>query len=229
MHVFSCATSAKASELLPRRVNADDAPAGRSVPARPWVTLLLFAVCALLSLDVIQGLVVRSFELTRSGLSRGEFWRLWTSSLVHFGPVHAGVDALTLLVGGVWFERRLGRVVLVSCLLLVAPLTSGVVLVLDPGVQVIRGASALAVFLIAAAWFEFWLRRSVSRPALVILAVAFVARQVHTVASEQVGWASGWGVTVTALPPEVAPAAYAHLMAAALSGLVMWRVRYVPR
>lgn len=173
--------------------------------------------------------MAHGLELTRSSVSSGEVWRLWTSSLVHFGPVHAGADALALLVGGVWFERRRGRAALLLCLVLVAPLTSGVVLVLDPGVQMVRGASALAVFLIATAWFECWFQRSVSRPALVALAVVFLARQGHAVLDKWTGWAGAWGTAVTVLPLEVVPAASAHLMAVALSGVAVWLMQRCPR
>jgi membrane associated rhomboid family serine protease len=177
------------------------------------VTLLLVVGVILASLG--SGPFTGNLELTRAGVSSGEVWRLWTSALVHFGPVHAGVDALAVLVGGMWFEHRHGRRVFAVCLLLVVPLTAGAVLVLDPRVQVVRGASAVAVFLIAAAWLEFWLQHSVHRAVLIVLALVFLARQGLVLLDA--GRAS-----VAVLPMDVAPAASAHLVAVVLAGLAVW-------
>ncbi len=198
-------------------------------PARPWGTLLLTVSVLVASLGVVASQVVDGFELTRSGLSSGEFWRLWTCTLVHFGPMHASADALALLVGAVWFERRNGTVMLVSCVLVVAPLTSGGVLVFEPEVQVVRGASALAVFLIASAWFEFWFQRSVSRLALAALAGVFLARQGLALLGPGALGLDRWSVTSSPLPSGVEPAATAHLMAVALSGLAVWWLRNARR
>ena len=179
------------------------------------MSLLLTVGVILASSDLFPDRLANRLELTRSGVSSGEFWRLWTSALVHFGPVHAGADALALFVGGFWFERRFGPGALLGCLLAVAPLTAIPVLVLDTGVQVVRGSSALGVFLVATAWFDFWARRAVSRLVLAVIALVFLLRQ----SGADLGIAAG------VLPLGVKPAVSAHLIAVLLAGLTVWQIQ----
>jgi rhomboid family GlyGly-CTERM serine protease len=70
-------------------------------PRLPFVSLAVALVAAALSLssDAASWL-----ELDRQAFASGQFWRLWTGHLVHYGPGHLLWDAVTVLVFGAMLE-----------------------------------------------------------------------------------------------------------------------------
>lgn len=94
-------------------------------------------------------------ELDRHAVASGQFWRLWTGHLVHFGAGHLLWDALVVLVFGAIFEadRSLAprRRTVAWVLAAGAGVVSGAVLVLVDHLMVYRGLSGLASLL-----FVWW-------------------------------------------------------------------------
>ncbi len=68
----------------------------------PWATLVLagVALAAFVWPDA-AGLLV--YE--RDRVVAGEWWRLWTANLVHFGGSHLGWNLLVFVPTGIWAER----------------------------------------------------------------------------------------------------------------------------
>ncbi|MFZ5495256.1 MAG: rhombosortase [Verrucomicrobiota bacterium] len=113
-------------------------------------------VCALVALAIQFFPPWRGALLyERAGLMAGEWWRIWTGHLVHFGWPHFVMDAGLLLVVG-WFAEhrhpwftRLG-------LVLMPAFVSGSLFWLEPGIARYGGLSAvnlgLLLYVAATGW-----------------------------------------------------------------------------
>ena len=79
----------------------------------------------------------------RAAVLRGEFWRLWSGHLVHFGVSHLFWNLVVFTLASVWAERLApGRTRL---LLALAPGIIGLALLaLDPALQTYGGLSGVA-------------------------------------------------------------------------------------
>lgn len=124
----------------------------------PWPWLVLFAA--------VSSLVIQLFPEARGGLlydrgaiAHGEFWRIWTGHLVHFGWPHLVVDAgLLLIVGTIadkenpWFFR-IGFVLMPAFI-------SGCMFWLEPTMTRYGGLSAfnlgVLLFIAAQGWRKDW-------------------------------------------------------------------------
>ena len=84
----------------------------------------------------------------RAAIFRGEYWRLWTGHLVHFGPSHLFWNLLVFALASIWAERLApGRT---RILLAVAPAAIGLALLaLDPALATYGGLSGLAAAALA--------------------------------------------------------------------------------
>src|SRR3954471_18213155 len=132
-------------------------PALTSVLRRPPWAFLALAIVAL----VMQWLPACRDQLLydRSAIVRGEWWRIWTGHLIHFGWPHFIADAgLFVILGWLldaphpWFSR-LGLVVMPAFI-------SATLYWFDPGMQRYGGLSAvnlgLLLYLALQGWRRDW-------------------------------------------------------------------------
>lgn len=95
----------------------------------------------------------------RAGLAAGEFWRLWTGHLVHFGWPHFFVDAGLLAILG-WSGERPYPSFTRWGLLLMPPFISAVIWWFDPTMERYGGLSALnlglLLYVAAQGWRRNW-------------------------------------------------------------------------
>ena len=113
--------------------------------AWPWMSLACTAAAAV----IFQNSALSSaFEFSRDAIDRGQLWRLWTSSFVHFSGTHLLWNAVVVVVAGSWAERR--RPGLVRTYYLIAPaVITCALLVTAPHLERFRGLSGLAAGLVA--------------------------------------------------------------------------------
>jgi rhomboid family GlyGly-CTERM serine protease len=122
----------------------------------PWLSWGLVAAAA-----VIQAIPsLRDVLLyDRTGLARGEFWRLWTGHLVHFGWPHLVIDAGLLAILGWFAERDYPAFTRWGCLLMPA-FISGAIYVFEPRMIRYGGLSALnlglLLYVVAQGWRRDW-------------------------------------------------------------------------
>lgn len=165
--------------------------------------LLLALACVGLALLPEEVAAALAFE--REALLAGQWWRLWSGHLVHFGPQHALANAVTLWACAAFLGRQGGALLLPAALLLAAPLISLFLVLAAPGMQEYRGASALATMLAGAA-------------AIVLYADPRWRRAVLACAGGFGLWtlaqALGAGATLAGLPAGVDVAWQAHLAGA---------------
>lgn len=97
------------------RVSRDDGAASRPTAITPITWALLAAIASGYVLEEISGGSQNLRTLVDLGALwppyvtvRGEWWRLVTALFLHFGPLHAGVNALMLWVLGRSCERTFG-------------------------------------------------------------------------------------------------------------------------
>lgn len=104
-------------------------------------SLLLFALPAMLV--AFASARHGQLLLARDALVDGEVWRLWTGHWVHFSASHLLWNLTVLLAAGAWLQHvRPG--LLWRHALIVPPLLSCAILVLEPDLQTYGGLSGLA-------------------------------------------------------------------------------------
>jgi membrane associated rhomboid family serine protease len=172
----------------------------------------LATACLLLACLPESGTAALAWE--REAILAGQWWRLWTGHLVHFGMQHASFDAIVLLAGASLLEREIGTLRLLRQMLLAAPLIS-LALFAVPGLGAYRGASALAATVTLAAGIALWPTAGRWRPALLAGGVACAA----STAAQALG--AGW--SAAGLPAGVMVAWQAHVFGAACALLPGWR------
>jgi membrane associated rhomboid family serine protease len=136
----------------------------------------------------------------------------WSAQFVHWGWMHAALDAGGLLLTGLVAERLFGPARVLLAVAGAAPLLSLGILWLEPGLVAYRGASGLVVLLGSAAWLGVWRAGGVDKRWLVLLGVTLAGKlglEVHAALTGQPG--SGLG-----LPAGVQVAWSAHGMGLAL-------------
>jgi len=110
---------------------------------------------------IIQGLpeLRASLLYDRTALADGQFWRVWTGHLVHFGWPHLVVDAGLLAILG-WFVERSHPAFTRWSLVLMPLFISAVIWWFDPTMQRYGGLSAvnlgLLLYLAAQGWRRDW-------------------------------------------------------------------------
>lgn len=128
------------------------APASRRtlasvIRAAPWATLLVAALA--LGVAAWRGPFAETqLVYERAAVLQGEWWRLWTGHLVHFGASHLFWNLAVLVPAGAWAERL--SPARTRGLLLFAPgLIGAALVVLDPTLVRYAGLSGLAAALLA--------------------------------------------------------------------------------
>ena len=140
----------------------------------PWVSLLLVAAGAL-----VMGAPAAAEALVydRALVDAGEWWRLVTAHLVHFGWAHFGWDACAIVAGGALAERDDRRAF--GVLLAGAALLAGVTVhVLSPELARYAGLSALAYAALAFAALAKARDDAALRPVWLLLLGALAAKLV---------------------------------------------------
>lgn len=120
-------------------------PKGSRGPAHwPWLTLAL----AGLALAWSGTDATAAWRLDRAAIAQGEWWRLYTGNLVHFGLGHLAWNLVVLFVAGTWLEFQ--RPGLARGLMASAPAAIGLALWLTrPELAVYAGLSGVATGLAA--------------------------------------------------------------------------------
>ena len=127
-------------------MTAPSPSAARPVSAPfPGVTLLIALAAVGLNFWPAAG---RDFFFERDALRAGEFWRLWTAHLVHFGTSHLFWNLAVLIPSAGWSER-LAPARARLLLLLEPPFISGALFAVDPALQRYGGLSGLAAAMLA--------------------------------------------------------------------------------
>ena len=113
-------------------------------PVFPWASALVIALALIVA---AAPALAPALLYERAAILRGEYWRLWTGHLVHFGASHLGWNLAVLAVAGIWCERLApGRT---RVLLALAPGVIGVGLYgLEPRLITYGGLSGLATALL---------------------------------------------------------------------------------
>lgn len=85
---------------------------GRGDSPRFTLTLLIIAVTSIVSLTAILSAdgqpIYDLLQLDKAALAAGEYWRLWSVTLLHGGLVHLGVNMYALYLVGTIVERWYG-------------------------------------------------------------------------------------------------------------------------
>jgi rhomboid family GlyGly-CTERM serine protease len=169
---------------------------------------------ACLLLACLPESVATQLSWQRDAILGGQWWRLWTGHLAHFGMQHAVFDAIVLFAGASLLERELGTRRLLRQLLLVGPLIA-LGLFGASGLDEYRGASGLAAAVALAAGIALWPGAGRWRPALLVGGVAWLGFSVAQAVRPE--WSAA------GLPEDVAVAWQAHLFGAACALLPGWR------
>jgi rhomboid family GlyGly-CTERM serine protease len=111
-----------------------------------------------------QPALAPSLLYERADVVAGQYWRLWTGHLVHFGASHLGWNLAVFTVAGAWCERLApGRTRL---LLALAPGVIGLALfALDPSLATYGGLSGVATAVLTLLAFTQLARLSVASSA----------------------------------------------------------------
>ncbi|MGB8650184.1 MAG: rhomboid family intramembrane serine protease [Mycobacteriales bacterium] len=117
--------------------------------------------------------------LTGDGVAQGAYYRLLTSTFLHFGIVHIAVNMYCLLLIGPALESALGRLRFTALYVLSGLSGAALSYSLGPTLQIAAGASG-AVFGLFAAYFVLEHRRggdvsAISATILINLFISFVA------------------------------------------------------
>ncbi|MEE4299936.1 MAG: rhomboid family intramembrane serine protease [Pseudomonadales bacterium] len=108
---------------------------------------LLFAPATMLPFPAVEAFTLRwlmivpiervgdfiDFSTLPAALAAGEFWRLWTPALLHFGAVHLAFNLLWLWEFGRRIEAASGHARLLEAVILLAPLANVAQYLMDDG------------------------------------------------------------------------------------------------
>ena len=87
---------------------------GRGDGLRATLTLILIALTSIVSLTALLSAdgqpIYDLLQLDKPAVAAGEYWRLWTVTLLHGGLVHLGVNMYALYLAGTIVERWYGPI-----------------------------------------------------------------------------------------------------------------------
>ena len=144
----------------------------------------------------------------------GELWRLWSAHLVHYSVGHAVLDGLACLLLAAGLRQIGAGQGMLLRLAVIAPVLSLLMLLAVPEMAIYRGASGLAMVLLAALSLALWRIRPNWRPGLLALAAVLALKLVADI--------YGFAVFPGNLPPDIAIAWQVHL-AGLVCGWLFWR------
>jgi len=182
--------------------------------SRCYVTVLVATASVAIALWPGAGSL---FEFSRAALAAGEWWRVVSGQLTHFGLDHLAWDAGVFLVLGAMCERR-NRTGTLACLGIATVLIPAAVWLLLPEMTTYRGLSGLDTALFALLgvmmFGEKW--REGSRGGVAVI-VFLLLGMVAKIAWEFV---SGGTIFVDSSSGQFVPVPLAHLVGAAIGLLV---------
>ncbi len=178
--------------------------------ARPGLTLCAFCLLPLL----LPATAANWLEYRREAVLSGEVWRLWSAHLVHYSVGHAVHDGLACLLLATGLQRAGAGRGMALRLVAIAPILSLLILLSVPEMTNYRGASGLAMALLAALNLTLWWIRPGWRPGLLALAAVLALKLVADM--------QGFAVFPGNLPPDIAIAWQVHL-AGLVCGWLFWR------
>lgn len=130
----------------------------RLTPTGPWPWAAWIVVLVAVIIQSLPDLRT-SLLYDRTALADGQFWRIWTGHLVHFGWPHLAVDAGLLAILG-WFVERSHPAFTRWSLVLMPAFISAAIWWFDPTMQRYGGLSAvnlgLLLYLAAQGWRRDW-------------------------------------------------------------------------
>lgn len=141
---------------------------------RPWGIVSVAAIALALGSSENASLLC---EYSRAAIARGEVWRLWTSSFVHFSGSHLFWNLLVVAIAGIWAELRAPRAV--RAYLAVAPLVIGLALWwFQPSLETYRGLSGVAAGLVVVmAWLLAREGKKIEAATIALLVVLKIAAE----------------------------------------------------
>lgn len=133
-----------------------------------------------------QPALAPSLLYERAAILRGEYWRLWTGHLVHFGASHLVWNLVVFALAGIWAERLAPA--RTRLLLALAPGVIGLALLaLDPSLATYGGLSGLAAAALAFLAFT-QLAHNPSVPSATASTTPTVPAATHASASDRWFW-----------------------------------------
>lgn len=171
----------------------------------PWISLTLTVLSLAIHFVPALGDML---QFDRAAVAHGQWWRIFTAHLTHFGEDHLRWDLLAFAVLGAWVERISRSAFLMTLALSAAAISLGV-WIAQPQFVTYRGLSgidsALFGFVLARLLVDGWRERHAARVAIGGLALAgFAVKSAFELAT---------GGTVFVDPSDIfTPVPLAHLL-----------------
>lgn len=176
---------------------------------RPGLTLLVLCLLPLL----LPERVTAWLEYRREAVLAGEVWRLWSGHFVHYASVHAALDGAACLILAMGLQRAGAGAGLLLKLAAIAPVVLLAILLAVPDMTHYRGASGLAMALLAALLLTLWRAEPRWRIGLAVFMAALLAKLMAD--------ALGYSPVGSSLPDGIRVAWQAHV-AGLVCGLLFW-------
>jgi rhomboid family GlyGly-CTERM serine protease len=177
-------------------------------------TLIVFFALAMVALAMAPEKDNQALALVPGMALQSEYWRLWTGHIVHYGVVHAAVNALVFSVLAVMTRHLISTKLLVLLLLTAAPLISCGVPLLSPQLIEYRGLSAIVTMLTVLVGLLLFLRATDMRHRVVLLLLLL------SVAMKIVLEAHGVAVFGVGLSADIAVEWRAHAVGALIGAVI---------
>lgn len=212
-HRIPAAASARPDGIIRRLLRRGRTPGDRGLV--PGIIVLVAAAAVLIQLaGALSPAWTAALIYDRHALVAGQWWRLWTGHLVHYGWLHFAADTAILLYLGrvITWPRPAARI---GALILLPPVISVAVYYFDPLMIYYAGLSALNLGLFVFHALQSWRRDRTDWlwPAVLLVCVAEIA-------IETLRGGSGGGLIAFA-DPTVRIATTAHV-AGGVGGLLLW-------
>jgi membrane associated rhomboid family serine protease len=113
----------------------------------PMATYAIIGITVAISLSQSLSsegdLITNALQLDKPAVAQGEFWRLWTVTLVHGGPIHLGFNMYALFICGPVVEQIYGTFRMVLFYLIAAAGASIATFAFGPDVPTVGASGAI--------------------------------------------------------------------------------------
>jgi rhomboid family GlyGly-CTERM serine protease len=155
-------------------------------------------------------------EYRSEAVLAGEVWRFWSGHFMHYAPAHAVLDGAACLILATGLQRAGTGAGLLLKLAAIAPIVLLAILLAVPDMTSYRGASGLAMALLAALLLTLWRAEPRWRIGLAV----FVAALLVKLAAD----AMGYSPVGSSLPDGIRVAWQANVAGLVCGLLFWWRV-----